>query len=443
MPLTILHLGLGAFHRAHQAVYQQRLLDIGANDWQLTAGNLRPDPSGTEAALLASHGVYTLETVSPSGERHQQRIAALQQRIIAYAPDLAELIAVGADSHTRIISFTVTEAGYYLDDQGRLDFAAANGPEATLYSVLAAMLRARRAANAGPVTLLSCDNLRHNGDCTRTGLLQFLDQLNEPELLAWTQANTSFPNAMVDRITPRPQPNQADLMAEEYLQWVIEDRFIAGRPDWARVGAQMVDAVEGFEEAKIRMLNASHSCIAWAGALIQLRFIHEGLQNEWIRRVAHDFLTDDVIPVLAAKAAVIGLDLPAYRDTVLSRFANAALADTVERVAADGFAKLPGFIAPTIAERLARGESIASVALLPALFLAFLRRWNAGQLPFEYRDGAMEPARARAICAAEDPLAAFCADVQLWGTLAGDARLLAALRVAAQQVDGEFTSGKR
>ncbi len=449
----MLHLGLGAFHRAHQAVYLNALHQAGDTTWLLAGGNTRPDMADTLAALAAQGGAYTLETISPAGEHHYERITAIR-RVIPYTPDLAGLIAEGARPETRIISFTVTEAGYYLDAKNRLDLGFADlaadlerarqgQPGGTVYGALTAILRARRAAGAGAVTLLNCDNLRHNGDRSRGGLLQFIAQAGDADLLAWVQAHTSSPNAMVDRITPRPTPavrarvkaatgvdDPAALMGERFIQWVIEDRFIAGRPAWETVGVQMVESVDAYEEAKIRLLNATHSCIAWAGTLVGHTYIHEGTLDPAIRQIAFDYVTDDTIPVLQPSP----LDLAAYRDVVLDRFGNPAIADTNQRVAMDGFSKIPGFIAPTIAARLARGETIHSVAMLPALFLAYLQRWHAGAIPYTYQDQAMDPAAAHAICAAADPVAAFCADRVLWGPLAGDARLVDAVRAAAARV---------
>jgi D-arabinitol 4-dehydrogenase len=449
-PLRLLHLGLGSFHRAHQAVYMHRLLQSGDTRWQCAAANLRPDMADTIAALQRQGGAYTLETVSPQGGRRLERITAIGE-VVPYEPGLARVLALGADPATRIVSFTVTEAGYALDHAGRLDLAhpdvagdLAGRTLASIYGVAAAILRARRAAGAGALTFMNCDNLRHNGDHFRVNLEAFLRAAGDDGLLAWMAAHTSCPNAMVDRITPRPTPETAariraqagwddgaPLMAESFIQWVIEDRFAAGRPEWEKVGVEMTRDVQPYEEAKIRILNASHSAIAWAGVLAGSTFIHEGTRTPAIRRIAYDYVTDDVIPCLMQPGRESPVDLPRYRDVVLDRFGNDAIADTHQRVCADGFAKLPGFIAPTIRERLGRGEPIASVARLPALFLAFLKRWHAGRLPFAYQDQAMAPERAHAICAAADPLAAFVAEASLWGDLAGSAALREAFAAAA------------
>lgn len=463
-PLVMLHLGLGAFHRAHQAVYLQRLIESGDAGWVLAGGNIRPDMAQALATLQAQGGAYTLETVTPAGERRYERIDSIRT-VVPWDSALSGLVAIGADAGTRIISFTVTEAGYYLDAANRLDTQAADvaadlaaaragrvggagGGGSTIYGALAAILRERMTreehGGGGGVTLLNCDNLRHNGDRSRSGLLQFIEQLGDAPLLAWVRACTTSPNAMVDRITPRPTPEVAQrvraatgqddptaLMAESFIQWVIEDNFINGRPAWEKVGVEMVASVEPYEEAKIRLLNAPHSCIAWAGTLAGYDYIHEGARDPQIHRFAYDYATDGVLPVLDASL----IDLAAYRDQVLERFGNPALRDTNQRVAMDGFSKIPGFIAPTIRERLARNLDIDAVAMLPALFLACLQRWHRGTLPYAYQDQAMDPATAHAICAAADPVKALAGDATLWGPLAGNELLVHALRRASERVN--------
>ena len=452
-PLVILHLGLGSFHRAHQAVYLHELRETGDTRWQLAGGNLRPDMAETIAGLVAQGGQYTLETISPANEHRYTRITSIKE-VIPYTPDLKGLIARAVDANTRIISFTVTEAGYYLDPNNVLDLEAADiandlaavkagKPGTTIYGGLAVMLKARMQAKSGPVTLLCCDNLRHNGERSRSGLLQFIGQLGDSDLLAWVETNTTSPNNMVDRITPRPTPDvvervlaatgkadAAPVMGESFIQWVIEDKFCAGRPEWEKVGGEMVDSVAAYEEAKIRLLNATHSCIAWAGTLVGYQFIHEGTHDPVIRKFAYDYVTDDVIPVLLP----CPIDLESYRDVVLDRFGNPAICDTNQRVAMDGFSKIPGFIAPTIRERLARGESIDSVIRLPALFLAFLERWHLGALHYEYQDQLMSPETGHAICAAADPVAAFLSETSCWGDLAGNAAVYAALLAARREL---------
>ncbi len=464
-PFTMLHLGLGSFHRAHQAVYQQALHDRGDFRWQLAGGNIRADMVDLISSLQRQGGAYTLETITPAGQHRYQRIEAIRT-VVPFVPGLAPLIAIGAWPTTRVVSFTVTEAGYYLDSHETLDtshpdiaedLAAARRGEtggargATIYGALVGLLRERLYQVSGPVTLLCCDNLRHNGKRSRHGLEQFIEALGDDDLLDFVRTQTSSPDCMVDRITPRPAPevrvraseatgvdDPTAVMGESFIQWVIEDRFVAGRPDWAAVDVELVGDVAPYEEAKIRILNASHSCIAWAGTLIGYSFIHEGARDPVVRRMAHDYVTNDVIPCLEGSP----VDLPTYRDVVLERFENPAIRDTNQRVAMDGFAKIPGFIAPTVRERIAADAPIDSVATLPALFLAFLQRWHRDELPYDYQDQAMDPAVAHAICSAADPLIAFVADTTLWGELAGDPRLVSALRAAQTRVE-QFVSEHR
>ncbi len=450
---VILHIGLGSFHRAHQAVYLHELRETGDRSWAIVGGNIRNDMADTMAALAAQRGEYTLETVSPAGERRYERIRSISE-VIAFDTSLARLIDVGADPATRIISFTVTEAGYYLDAKNQLDLAYADlrsdldgSTRSTIYGAVAAILRERLKRGGAPVTLLNCDNLRSNGTRFRAGLLDFLQRRGETALRDWVEKNTTCPCDMVDRITPRPAPDVAErvkattgwddrapVMGESFIQWVIEDDFIAGRPAWEKVGAQMVGSVHAHEEAKIRILNATHSCVAWAGSLCGLSFIHEDMAHPAIRQMAFDYVTNDVIPCLDTKEHPSPIDLPAYRDVVLERFGNPYVRDTNQRVAMDGFSKIPGFIVPTLRECMARGAPLHSTALLPALFFVYLGRWHRGELIHPYQDGVMDPAAAHAFFAAPDPLAAFCRDPLLWGPLAGDPVLTAAIRQGVDTV---------
>lgn len=454
---VIVHLGAGSFHRAHQAWYLHRLQQAsapGEPQWSLTVGNIRGDMNAVLDALAAQHGRYTLETVTPQGERAYETVGSIG-RVLPWSPGLEALIEAGADPACKIVSFTVTEGGYYLDEHDRLDTANADlaadlrGGRTTIYGALAAILEARQSRNAGPVTLQSCDNLRSNGERFEAGMRAFLELSGRTALAEWFEANTSCPNSMVDRITPRPTPEVRErvkaatgvddacpVMGEAFIQWVIEDRFCAGRPAWERVGAELVESVLPYEEAKIRILNASHSCIAWAGTLAGLTFIHEGTHDARIRRFAYDYVTEDVIPCLTPSP----LDLARYRDVVLDRFGNPYIQDTNQRVAADGFSKIPGFIAPTLSESFARGAEPNATAVLPALFFRFLDRWRQGALPYTYQDGVMDEAAARGMFDAPDPLAAFCASRLLWGGLADTPALLAALRSALERVDGWLAS---
>jgi D-arabinitol 4-dehydrogenase len=454
---VILHLGAGAFHRAHQAWYLHRVNASavpGETHWTLTVGNIRADMNAVLEALAAQNGTYTLETVTPQGERAYETIRSIEH-VVPWSPSLDGLVAAGADPACKIISFTVTEGGYYLDEHDRLDTSNPDlatdlaGAHTTIYGALAAILDARRARGAGPVTLQSCDNLRSNGERFEAGMRAFLAARGQTALAEWFETNTTSPNSMVDRITPRPTPDVRErvkaatgfddacpVMGEAFIQWVIEDRFRAGRPAWERVGAELVDTVLPYEEAKIRILNASHSSIAWAGTLVGLSYIHEGTADTDIRRFAHEYVTEDVIPCLTPSP----LDLARYRDVVLDRFSNPYIQDTNQRVAADGFSKIPGFIAPTLAECFARGIEPRATAMLPALFFRFLDHWRQGALPYAYQDGVMDAEATRAFFSGPDPLAEFCGSRLLWGGMAQSPALVAVLRAALERVDAWLAS---
>lgn len=449
--LIWLHIGAGSFHRAHQAVYLHRLRECGDDEdrrWRLALANIRDDMAPSLQALARSEGSYTLETVTPQGRRAYETIRSIRH-VVPWDAQLENLIRTGADPRTRVISFTVTEGGYYLDhehllDAHHLDLAAdIDGGRCTIYGAMTAILQARCDDHAGGVTLLSCDNLRHNGERFFGGLQQFLALRGQHALLVWVRDHVCSPGSMVDRITPRPTDavrrrakdatgidDPCALMAESFIQWVIEDDFKAGRPALEKVGVEMVASVLPYEEAKIRILNASHSCIAWAGTMAGLGYIHEGVAREDIRRMAYDYITQDVVACLTPGP----LDLASYRDTTLARFGNPAIEDTNQRVAADGFSKIPGFIRPTLTDSLARGHQPRATAILPALFFIFLQRWEQGSLPYVYQDGIFDPAAARAMLDAADPLRAYCADPLLWGELAGSAQLEHLLREGVSNV---------
>jgi D-arabinitol 4-dehydrogenase len=452
-----LHIGSGSFHRAHQAWYLHRLLAKGDNSWSIALGNIREDGVPLLNALQAQGGKYVLETVTPQGEREYETITSIQ-KIIAWDNELAALVAQGADPHTRVISFTVTEGGYYLDNQFNLDQQNADiqadlqGGCRTIYGAIGHILARRIALKGGDITLLNCDNLRHNGERFRHGLLQFLALRQQHDISDWVKNHTRSPNTMVDRITPRPSPDVAvrvaqatgfedrvPVMGEAFIQWVIEDDFIAGRPHLEEAGVEMVESVLPYEEAKIRILNASHSCIAWAGTLTGQRFIDESTRTPSICQMAYDYVTEDVIPSLTPSP----LDLARYRDVVLERFSNPHIQDTNQRVAADGFSKIPGFITPTLQECYQRGQTPRATAMLPALFFVYMQQWHLGLLPYEYQDGILDAPAVHALFSSADPVAQFAADEKLFAGLAGDKAFTELMRQSVERVRHWLNDAKR
>jgi D-arabinitol 4-dehydrogenase len=420
----ILHLGLGAFHRAHQAVFLQRLHDSGEDDWAIVGANLRDDQRQVEEALAQQGGAYTLETAAPDGTLEYETIRSIR-RVIPYKPDLGALIEAGADPRTRILSMTVTEGGY---ESG-----------APLYPALRAILAARRSGDSGPVTLLSCDNVRANGARLRRGLLAYLAAQRDKHLSNWLETNASFPGSMVDRITPQGGPglaervraatgrdDRAPVRSELHLQWVLQDRFCNGRPAWEKAGVQFADDVSAYEEAKIRMLNASHSILAWSGAMLGLRYIHEAAAVSAIDALARDFLAVDVAPCLAST----GIDLPAYGAAILERFSNAHLGDTIERVASESATKARTFILPTLLDLLRRNAPLANTGAIAGRYFRYLEAARRGALPFAYRDELLGREELAQLFASPDPAATFSADPRIWGEAAGHPLFASAVRDA-------------
>ncbi|UQY45003.1 mannitol dehydrogenase family protein [Erwinia sp. PK3-005] len=445
---TWLHIGMGSFHRAHQAWYLHRLLTQGNAGWHIAAGNIRNDAEHVIAALIAQQGRYVLETVSPEGERVYEEITSVQ-KLLPWQADLQPLIDEGAKPETKVIAFTVTEGGYYLNTAHKLALGNADliddlrGNNKTIYGVITRILERRMANNAGSLTLLNCDNVRHNGERFHNGLVEFLTLQGKETVISWLEANATCPNTMVDRITPRPTADlparikektgiddKAPVMSETFIQWVIENNFHGVRPDLEAVGVEMVESVIPYEEAKIRILNASHSCIAWAGTLMGKKFIHESTLTEAIYAIAERYVTEDVIPSLGDN----GINLSKYRDVVLKRFTNPHIKDTNQRVAADGFSKIPAMVTPTMLECYQRGAVPHATAMLPALFFVFMEQWHQGLLPYEYQDGILNADAIHAMFQAEDPIALFASDKALFGELAARDDFAALLREKVQAV---------
>ncbi len=446
---TWLHIGLGSFHRAHQAWYLNELIKQGDDSWTIAAGNIRNDSEHTIEALTAQNGEYVLETVSPRGEREYEVIKSIR-KLIPWQADLAPLIEEGAQEATKVIAFTVTEAGYYLDSHFKLVQsdpalkADLEGGNQTIYGIIAKILKKRMQLENGAVTLLCCDNVRHNGERFHDGLVEFLGLTGQNDIIEWMKTNVTTPNTMVDRIVPRPAEDlpariqaqtgiadQAPVMGETFIQWVIEDNFKDNvRPALEKVGVELVESVIPYEEAKIRVLNVPHAAIAWMGTLLGELYIHDSTNLETARKIAHDYVTEDVITSLGNDL----IDLGKYRDVVLDRFTNPHIKDTNQRVAADGFSKIPAQIQPTLIERFKQGVRPAATAKLPALFFVFMERWHEGKLPFVYQDGILDEAAVHAMYESADPVKTFAADRALFGELAGKPEFEALLREQVEEV---------
>jgi fructuronate reductase len=361
----IVHFGIGAFHRAHQAWYTDRAMDAGDRDWGIIGVSLR---SGDVAHQMnPQEGLYTVTERSGDGAK-TRIIGAVRDVLVApYEPDA--VIAALAVPTTRVASFTITEKGYCRAADGRLDPALAG--DESVYHYLGLGLRRRHDAGLPGLTLMSCDNLAENGQQLARLMGEYL-ALRDPALLAWFEAECTCPSTMVDRIVPattaadRDQVaetldglrDEAAVMTEPFSQWVIEDRFAAGRPAWDKVGAQLVEDVRPYETAKLRMLNGAHSMLAYVGLAQGHTFVHEAVSDPAIRALAERLMREEAGPTIAAAP---GQDLSAYADALLDRFANPALNHRLIQIAMDGSQKIPQRWLETLAANQSQGRDCPAI----------------------------------------------------------------------------------
>jgi len=437
----IVHIGLGGFHRAHMARYAHDLMAIDPDGlgWGIVGAGLREADRPLLDALARQDGLYTLTERDAGGET--LTVIGSILRVIDASASTAALLDAIADPAIRIVSLTVTEHGYCLDRATRRldmhhdaiahDLMRPHDPKSAIGVIVEALQR-RRTSGLPAFTALSCDNIRHNGDVL-AGAALALARARDPALAAWIAREARFPNAMVDRITPVPRPTDAaalrsrtgiedaaPLMAETFRQWVIEDRFAGGRPAWEEVGAQCVADVAPYETMKLRLLNASHLAVAGLGQLAGFTGIAEAIGHPLIRRHMEALMERETGPTLDA---VPGVDLPAYRRSLVERFANPAIPDTVERVNAD--APLNYLLDP-VRERLAAGAGLPLLALALAAWLRRARGENEAGGPVPVHHPLAGEMRARAITGGPDP-APLLAMKALFGDLGADARLHAAV----------------
>lgn len=432
--IGIVHFGVGGFHRAHQAAYLDALMALGrADTWGICGVGLLPPDEAMHRALVAQDGLYTLMTRAPGGAVSARVIGSLLEHRFAPADPGAVLDRLAAPS-TRIVTLTITEGGYGIDpatgrfvaEDPAIAHDAANGAlPRTVFGYLLAALRRRRDAGIAPFAVVSCDNIESNGAVARTSLAAFA-RLADPGLAEMVEHDVPFPCSMVDRITPATTPaDRAELDArfgiadrwpvvcEPFCQWVLEDHFPAGRPELEAVGVQMVDDVAPYEQMKLRLLNAGHQAIAYVGVLAGYRYAHEAVADPLIAAFVSEYLREEAQPSLAP---VPDIDLDAYRASLIERFSNAALGDTLERLCAYSSDRIPRFVVPVIAENLAAGRSVRLGAAILASWARFAegRGEHGEELRIEdtRRDEVMARARARA----KDPLA-FVRDATLFGDL--------------------------
>ena len=380
----IVHIGVGGFHRAHQAVYINELLKTpGAEQWGICGVGLLEGNRGLRDILKQQDYLYTLTVRHPNGQIDNKVIGSMIDFLFA-PEDKQAVINKLAHSDTHIVSLTITEGGYNFNPvTGEFDYSNPdiindiNNPNdpITAFGYITAALKLRKEQGLDAFTVQSCDNIQHNGNVTRKMLLAFAAE-QDKELSEWIATNVTFPNAMVDRITPVSKKSDIDyvvdaygvsdewpITCESFTQWVIEDSFCCGRPNWDSVGAQFVSDVTPFETMKIRLLNAGHSVLGLLGSVHGYGTIDETVSDPLFAKYLRAFMDREVTPNLEK---LEGIDLEIYKDTLIERFANPNIKDSLSRICSESAAKLPKFLIATINENLAHGRDVSLATLVIA-----------------------------------------------------------------------------
>ena len=438
----IVHIGVGNFHRAHLAWYVHRLMQQGAAaDWAILGAGVRDHDRMMRQRLLAQDCLTTLIELDPDGGQATEIIGPM----LDYLPvetDNAALINAMADPRIRIVSMTITEGGYFIDPEtGGLDVKHpdilhdAENPAhpRTAFGAMVAALHRRREAGTGPFTGLCCDNLQGNGTILRQAVIG-LARLSNPDLADWIDSQCSFPNSMVDCIVPATGPLERDLARtigvddaapvthENFRQWVIEDDFCAGRPDWDLVGAEFSDSVHQFETRKIRILNGGHQIVANIGELMGLDTISAAMGNPTIHALFGKVQADEIVPHVPEMP---GITATAYLGMIDKRFANKAIVDTVRRVAFDGSTRHVGFLLPSVRDGLAANVSVTGLALVEALWARMCAGTREDGSHIDANDPLWDLLTTTAAEAENRPLA-WLEMTQIYGDLAGQPRFATA-----------------
>ncbi len=431
----IVHIGLGNFHRGHQAWYLHRLMQQGeALDWAIVGAGVRSFDGEQRQKMAAQDYLTTLIELDPAGSSVE-----VIGSMIDYVPIVdgnGPLIERMSDPAIRIVATTVTEGGYYIDPSSkgfnskhadiRHDAASPETPR-TAFGAIVAALAGRRTSGAGALTLQSCDNLQGNGAIMRQTVVS-LARLSNPELADWIDANCSFPNSMVDCIVPATGPNELALVREQgiedavpvthenFRQWVIEDDFCAGRPLWEKVGATITDHVHDYEAMKIRILNGGHQVIANPGEILSVETISGCMEHPLIGALFRKVALEEIAPHVRP---VPGMTPEAYVELIDRRFSNRLIVDTTRRVAFDGSSRHTGFILPVIRDALAAGTSIDGLALTEALWARMCEGTREDGSLIEPNDPIWDDLNATAIAAKSNPTA-WLEQRTLFGDLADD-----------------------
>lgn len=430
----ILHIGVGNFHRAHQAVYLDALFNRGKDlDWALIGAGVRPGDEAMRRALEPQDWLTTVVELEPGA--NTARVTGAMVDFVPFGPDSRAIVDALDDPALRIVSLTVTEGGYCIDPATgafnpehpdiRYDAAHIDTPNG-VFGVLVAALRRRRERGLAPFTVMSCDNIPHNGHVALDAVAG-LAALVDPGLAAFVRETVAFPNSMVDRITPATTDRERSMLSERFgiqdnwpvfcepfRQWVLEDRFPTGRPALEEVGVTFTPEVAAFELMKLRILNGGHAAIAYPAGLLGIHFVHDAMADPLVRGFLDKLEADEIIPCVPA---VPGVDLGTYYQLIARRFANPDVGDTIPRLAQDGSNRQPKFILPSTRDRLKAGADMTGLALESALWCRYCAATTDAGEPFTLDDPNAARLTPAALAAKDDP-AAFLSLRDIFGDVA-------------------------
>jgi mannitol 2-dehydrogenase len=441
LSVGIVHFGVGAFHRAHQAMYLDRLMNAGeALDWAICGVGVMEADRRIQEALEAQGYLYTLVEKHSDGAYEPRVIGSIIDYL--YAPDdPTAVIERLTDEATRIVSLTVTEGGYSIDDvTGEFnprtpavarDLEPGSVPRSVFGLVTEALAR-RHERGRAPFTVVSCDNLPGNGRLAAKAFTSFAG-LRDPELGEWMRQEVLFPNSMVDRITPATTDNDREevrtrfgiedrwpVVCEPFVQWVLEDSFSCGRPPYEQVGVQVVENVEPYELMKLSLLNASHQGLCYFARLCGYELVHEAARDELFRKFLRGYMDREATPTLEPAP---GVDLDDYKDTLIERFSNPEIRDTIARLCADSSDRIPKWLLPVVRVQLARGGEIELSAAIVASWARYAEGVDEQGQPIDVVDRRRDQVMALAARQREDPLA-FLTNRDLFGDLIKNERFV-------------------
>ncbi|WP_411730670.1 mannitol dehydrogenase family protein [Paeniglutamicibacter sp.] len=443
----IIHFGVGGFHRAHQAMYLDALMNQGkALDWGIRGMGVMPSDARMRDALAASDGLYTLVVKNPDGTREVRVIGSIVDYVFA-PDDPAAAIEALADPGVRIVSLTVTEGGYNVhpvtgefdleNPAVKKDLADPATPRTT-FGLISAGLKLRRERGIAPFTVMSCDNIQGNGEVAHKMFGAFASAL-DAEFGTWVETNVPFPNSMVDRITPvttdadRAEVAQTygiddvwPVVCEDFTQWVLEDKFVAGRPPFEDAGVQLVQDVVPYELMKLRLLNATHQGLCYFGHLSGYRAVHEVARNPLFANFLLRYMDEEATPTLAP---LPGVDLDAYKRKLIERYSNEYVADTVARLCAESSDRIPKWLIPVVRENLSAGRPVELCAAIVASWARYAEGVDEQGRGITVVDRLADELRTVAARNRENPTA-FIEQRELFGDIVDDEAFAAPYRAA-------------